>query len=139
MAIIEIEELILFSQNTKNISIIGDFNSRTSKLNNQIVDDLELFDILDVVDDTDYIVNVFNKLEEKDIPLERYSQDVGRVNKYGVKLLEIWKRCNLFNGNGRLCADQGICKTTCKDARLVDYLLLSPSLFDLITEFEIVE
>jgi hypothetical protein len=34
-------------------------------LNDYIVDDLELFDILDVVDDTDYIDNVLNKLEEK--------------------------------------------------------------------------
>jgi hypothetical protein len=47
-------------------------------LNDYIVDDLELFDILDVVDDTDYIDNVLNKLEEKNIPLERYSQDVDR-------------------------------------------------------------
>lgn len=139
-AFIEIEEeLILFSQNTKNISIIGDFNSRTSKLNDYIVDDLELLDILDVVDDKDYIDNVLNKLEEKNIPLERYSQDVGRVNKYGTKLLELCKRCNLFIGNGRLFSDKGIGRTTCKDASLVDYLLLSPSIFDIITDFEIVE
>jgi hypothetical protein len=53
-AFIEIEEaLILFFLNTKNISIIGDFNSRTSKLIDYIVDDLELFDIIDIVDDTD--------------------------------------------------------------------------------------
>ena len=58
--------------------------------------DLELLDILDVVDDTDYIDNVLNKLEEKNIPLERYSQGVGRVNKYGTKLLELCKRCNLM-------------------------------------------
>ena len=91
-AFIEIEEeLVIFSQNTKNISINVDFNSRTSKLNDYIVDDLELFDILDVVDDTDYIDNVLNKLEEKNIPLERYSQDVDRVNKYGTKLLELCK------------------------------------------------
>jgi hypothetical protein len=71
-------------------------------LNDYIVDDLELFDILDVVDDTDYIDNVLNKLEEKNIHLERYSQDVGWVNKYGTKLLELCKRCNLFIGNDRL-------------------------------------
>jgi hypothetical protein len=108
-------------------------------LNDYIVDDLELFDILDVVDDIDYIDNVLNKLEEKNIPLERYSQDVDRVNKYGTKLLELCKRCNLFIGNDRLFSDQGIGRTTCKDASLVDYLLLSPSFFDIITDFEIVE
>jgi hypothetical protein len=64
------------------------------------VDDLELFDIIDIVYDTDYIDNMLINLEEKDIPLERYSQDVGRVNKYGMKLLELCKRCNLFIGNG---------------------------------------
>ena len=68
-------------------------------------------------------------LEEKDIPLERYSQDVGRVNKYGTKLLELCKRCNLFIGNSRFYSDKGIGRTTCKDASLVDYLLLSPSHF----------
>jgi hypothetical protein len=78
-------------------------------------------------------------LEEKNIPLERYSQDVDRVNKYGTKLLELCKRCNLFIGNDQLFSDQGIGRTTCKDASLVDYLLLSPSFFDIITDFEIVE
>jgi hypothetical protein len=127
---IEIEEaLILFFLNSKNISIIGDFNSRTSKLIDYIVDDLELFDIIDIVDDTDYIDNMLINLEEKDIPLERYSQDVGRVNKYGMKLLELCKRCNIFIGNGQLYSNKGIGRTTCKDASLVNYLLLSASHF----------
>ena len=39
-------------------------------MNDYIVDDLELFDILDVVDDTDYIDNVLNKLDRVHIQID---------------------------------------------------------------------
>jgi len=40
-----------FSQNTKNIALVGDFNSRTSNLTDYILPDEELInEILDMVD-----------------------------------------------------------------------------------------
>ena len=47
---------------------------------------------------------------------------------------ELCKRCNLFIANGRIFNDQGIGKTTCKNVSLVDYLLLTPHLFDVISD-----
>ena len=41
--------------------------------------------------------------------------------------------------NGRIFNDQGIGKTTCKNVSLVDYLLLTPNLFDVISDFAIID
>jgi hypothetical protein len=40
------------------------------------------------------------KLAEIGIPLERFSEDKARVNKYGQKLVELCKRCSLYIANG---------------------------------------
>ena len=71
---------------------------------------------------TNYFVISFCK---KGIPVNRFSQDSTHVNKYGQKLIELCKRCSIYIANGRLSNDKNIGKTTCKDASLVDYLLLS--------------
>ena len=82
---------------------------------------------------------VYETLKQKGIPTERFSYDNTRVNKYGKKLIELCKRCSICIANGRLGKDKYIGKTTCKDASLVDYLLLSPNLFDYISDFEIID
>jgi len=73
--------------------------------------------------------------------LQRCNKDTGRVNKYGTKLVDFCKRCNLFIANGRLLSDKGIGRTACKDAsmHMVDYLFLSPNIIDIITDFEIID
>jgi hypothetical protein len=53
-------------------------------------------------------------LEKKNIPLQRYSCDKGRVNKYGNLLLECCKRCGLFICNGRIFTDRTIGRQTCR-------------------------
>jgi hypothetical protein len=72
----EIEnELMSFSQNTKHIALVGDFNSRTSNLNDYILPDEELInEILDIVDD-DVIESMFSHqiLQHHDVPLDRCS------------------------------------------------------------------
>ena len=111
-------------------------NARTSILPDFIVSNQELFDILDITDDLEIAENMFSylSLSEKKIPLDRANEDKGRINKYGAKLPELCKRCNLFIANGRIFNDQGIGKTTCKNVSLVDYLLLTPNLFDVISD-----
>ena len=101
-------------------------------------DDEQLLDILDIPDEN-ISFSGFDNLRHKQIPLDRISLDAGGVNRYGLKLLELCKRCNFFVANGRICSDQGIGRTTCKNVILVDYLLLLPYMFDVITEFEIID
>jgi hypothetical protein len=50
--------------------------------------------------------------------------------------VDFCRRCNLFIANGRLLSDKGIGHTTCKDASMVNYLLLS---LNIITDFEIID
>ena len=84
-------------------------NARTSILPDFIVPDQELLNILDITDDLEIAENMFSySLLEKNILLHRASEDKGRINKYGTKLLELCKRCNLFIANGRIFNDQGI-------------------------------
>ena len=71
--------------------------------------------------------------------LQRCNKDTGRVNKYGTKLVDFCKRCNLFIANGRMFSDKGVGRTTCKDASMVDYQLLSPNIINIITDFEIID
>ena len=47
------EELLLFSQITKNIAVIGDFNARTAILDDYFVIDENLNEILNIVDDVE--------------------------------------------------------------------------------------
>jgi hypothetical protein len=42
------------------------------------------------------------RMAEIGIPLERFSEDKARVNKYGQKLVELCKRCSLYIANGIL-------------------------------------
>ncbi|CAG2254109.1 unnamed protein product [Mytilus edulis] len=139
---LEIEdELIKYSTDTKNIALIGDFNARTSTVSDYIIPDENLLEILDVNDFYDNDDNIFSylHLKDKDIPLERCSKDRGRVNKYGNMLIELCKRSGIYICNGRLFADKHIGCTTCKDASLVDYLIMSPCMFDITSDFGIVD
>lgn len=134
------DELIRFSNTSKEVALIGDFNSRTSIDSDHVIPDESLLEILQVEDD---VINkdIFSYLllESKNIPLQRYSYDQGRVNKYGTLLLELCKRCGIFICNGRIFSDKFIGHTTCKDSSVVDYLIVSPHMFDYISEFRIDE
>lgn len=132
------DELITHSNFSKNVALIGDFNSRTSIGSDFVIPDENLLEILQVDDDISQ-ENIFTYLilEKKNIPLQRYSCDKGRVNKYGNLLLECCKRCGLFICNGRIFTDRTIGRNTCKDSSLVDYLIVHPSMFDFISYFKV--
>ena len=86
-----------FSQKTKHIALVGDFNSRTSNLTDYILPGEEMInEILDIVDDV--IESMFSHqiLQHHDIPLDRYSEDRARPNTYGMDLIELCKHCSLF-------------------------------------------
>ena len=68
-----------------------------------------------------------------------YSLKIDHMYKYGNTLIELCKRCSVHIANGRLDKDRFIGNITCKDASLVDYLILSPNVFDIVSEFEVVD
>ena len=120
------DEMIKFSRNTKHIFLLGDFNSRTSKMLEFVIPGENLAEILNTVDDELLLENMF-------------SYRKSRHNNYGAKLIEMCKRCAMFIANGRLFKDQNIGRMTCKESSLVDYLILAPETFKIITEFEILD
>ena len=75
---------------------------------------------------------------ESDISVgRRYSLDT-KIDSSGVKLLQICKDAGLRIINGRLGDDAGIGNFTFQSARgksLIDYVLCTPSLFNLISNF----
>jgi hypothetical protein len=90
----EIEnEMMSFSQNTKHIALVGDFNSRTSNLNDYILPDEELInEILDIVDD-DVVESMFSHqlLQHHDVPLDRCSEDRARPNTHDSAMCHFLK------------------------------------------------
>ena len=62
-------------------------------------------------------------LEQLNIPLERNNEDEGRTNPYGMKLLDLCRRCSLFIANSRLLNDKHTGRTICKNISTVDYLI----------------
>ena len=134
-------EMIKFSPNTKHIFLLGNFNSRTSKMFDFVIPDENLAEILNTVDDELLLENMFSyqKLVNLNVPLERASEDNTRHNNYGVKLIVMCKRSVMFIANGRLFKDENIGRMTCKESRIVDYLILAPEEFKIIAEFEFLD
>ena len=133
--ITEIEnDIIHFSQKTKFVALVGDFNAGTAKLLDFIIPDENLLhDILDITDDKmNENMYTYHILEQLNIPLERNNEDEGRTNPYGMKLLDLCRRCSLVIANSTLHNDKYIGRTTCKDISTVDYLIRYSLLFQYV-------
>ena len=81
----------------------------------------------------------FETLENQNVPLQRISLDIANPNEFGHKLLNFDRGNSLFIANSRCGKDRGIGAVTSKYTAVVDYLLLSPTLFSSIKEFEIAD
>ena len=68
---------------------------------------------------------------------KRNNEDEGRTNPYGMKLLDLCRRCSLFIANSRRLNDKYIGRTTCKDINTVYYLIMYPLLFEYVNEFTV--
>ncbi|CAC5398495.1 unnamed protein product [Mytilus coruscus] len=134
-------ELLSFKTESTVTALIGDFNARSSTLTDKIVpyDKLMRFLNIDEINDVHNYLYEFQKLQEKNIPVERSSEDRGRCNNYGYKMLNLCKNNSTFIANGRICDDAGIGKFTCSEISIVDYFIVSPELFPFITEFQVVD
>ena len=138
---IESEMISIVIVDKKYIALIGDFNAKTGTLNDIIQPDDSFLDLFDIDSDSDLYAYMYDYeiLLNQGIPLKRVSKCKGRTNNYGHKLLEVCKRNNLYIANSRIGSDLNIGERTCKDASVVDYLILSSNLFNLVTRFEIEE
>ena len=135
-AFAEIEqEYLSLSTKTKHICLMGDFNARTASDNDFVVLDDNVHSEINV---NEYIYNNVDILENLDIPLIRKSKDCTK-NRYGNLLLNFCKGNSLFIVNSRVGQDQGLGKFTCKNSSVVDYCIVSPELFKVLKEFEILE
>ena len=127
-------ELLRYSSNYRYISLLGDFNGRTS-------DDIDYLIIKENKhgEDLSYFVNndIF-LLDEFDISRIRYNMDKTK-NNYGNKLLEFCRNNNLFIVNGRVGVDAGIGKCTCRNISVVDYCISSAYFFKCIANFHVLE
>jgi hypothetical protein len=79
----------------------------------------------------------FETLENQNVPLQRISLDIANPNEFEHKLLNFCNGNSLFSANSRCAKDRGIGAVTSNNTAVVDYLLLSPTLFSSIKEFEI--
>ena len=138
----EIEsELFSFKDNSTLCALIGDFNARSSTLSDYVIPDDNLLNILNYDIDialTEHLYD-FRKLSLFDISLDRQSNDKGRCNTYGHKLLSLCKNNNMYIANGRIGVDKYCGKVTSKESSLVDYFIVKSDLFPLIKEFEVID
>ena len=71
------------------------------------------------------------------IPIQRYSKDKTNINNYGNKILELCKSLGIYIVNGRISEDKYIGSVTTSKNTLIDYVIVSPSLFSHISYFNV--
>jgi hypothetical protein len=119
----------------KYICLLGDFNARIGTLKDYFNTDESV---------PDRVNSVFNDLFREE-SLEKYnisrirSTKDATTNNFGYKFVEFCKCNNLSVLNGRFGKDKLIGALTCKDSSIVDYAVVSSSMFDLLLDFEILE
>ena len=127
-------ECINYFYNKNNIILGGDFNSRSSTLNDCILHDELDFDNNtnnDILEST----NIFFQYHK--IPTQRFNQDYRKVNTNGKKLIDFCQNTNFKILNGRCGSDKGIGRATCNDASVNDYVLLHVNTLIPIINFEV--
>ncbi|VDI33760.1 Hypothetical predicted protein [Mytilus galloprovincialis] len=134
-------ELIFFQEENIHTILIGDFNARCGTGRDFIFPNDDLAQILnfDGADVIDNYFHSFQKLILYDIPLDRANEDTGRCNTFGSKLLSFCKNNNMFICNGRVGSDKGVGRVTSSQTSLIDYCIVSPDLFPLLSEFEVID
>jgi hypothetical protein len=104
--------------------LIGDYNAKISDLIDFLIPNENLLEILDIADDDELLKEFYDyeSLLRCGVPLQRYTQDKSRPNKFGRRLLELCQNCSLYIANSRIYKDKGIDKCTCKGSTVGDYV-----------------
>ena len=125
----QIEQMLQDWQvSNKNIILTGDFNAKTKNEPDYL--------ILSIHDAFENLEGIF---DENVIKTDRKNEDLHDVDLFGRKLLNLCKISNLQIVNGRLGRDAGIGKCTTTNDSLIDYTIISPEIFDEISDFQILE
>ena len=96
------------------VCLLGDFNARTGTLPDVSHNDEsggQSIELCEILNSNSNVTKRSNK--------DHY------VNTGGKRLLELCNSIDLHIMNGRYGADKGTGKTTCKNASVVDYILIS--------------
>ena len=114
----------------ESVCLMGDFNARSGVLKDFIEPDESLlqYNML-----PDYITDSVLRITKGD-GCERVSDD-HRMNNHGYKLIELCRNQDLRIVNGRF-GPSSACNT-CKNASVVDYMIVSTDLFHGIKSFEV--
>ena len=130
-------EILRYCTKSSQIILMGDFNSRTGKKDDIFCADDFLSDIhgLDFLVQESYGIRA--EFLRNSVPLKRENSD--KTNTYGTQMTEFCRLSNLCILNGRIGRHTHNAKYTCKDKSVVDYFLCSPSLFDLLYDFCVLE
>ena len=115
--------------NVNKVCLVGDFNARTGTKDDVIINN-EVIDAIDIPD--------FAKIDlctrGNDLCPTRASND-HKSNNYGKDLLNLCNMCDLRIVNGRLGLSSA--RATCRDASVVDYCLVSSSVFECVKSFNV--
>ena len=134
---LEVQETVFNCfRNSNNIILFGDYNSRTSDLEDIVQIDRHLSERNGLEELYEDNLNILNHFHMTDMPLVRKTADKN-INMYGRYLLEFCKSNNIFILNGRAGADYSNPKLTCKEKSTVDYFLSSATVFKHINEFQV--
>lgn len=120
----------------KNILLCGDWNSRTSTLDDYTHVDQFMTDLFGNFASTSENSEILDCLYRNNVPIRRQNPDK-TTNAYGHKMLELCKNNNFFILNGRLENDTFNLKFTCKDRSCIDYFVSTAYVFDIIHSFSI--
>ena len=136
---LENEMINLLKSKNRFISLIGDFNAKTSALPDFVIPDESVVDLFNLDTDCDIIDFLYDyvKLPQQGISLDRVTKCSCRPNNYGHKLLDLCKKNNLYIANSRTGLDKNIGAQTCKELSVIDYLILSSNFFPFVNDLHI--
>jgi len=121
-------EIFRFCTDSKNIMLLGDFNSRCGNmLDHTQIDEFfsNLFELHNIQNEE---FDIAAALDESNIQLNRNSVD-HIINNYGRQFIELCKNNNFFIWNGRIGEECTRSKFTCKNTSVVDYFISTAQVF----------
>ena len=131
-------EILRHCTNSPHIILMGDYNSRTGERDDIFCND----EFLSEVHGLDFLEQESNEIRSyflrNSVPLKRANSDK-IVNAYGTQMIDFCRISNLCIINGRIGQYTHNTKYTCKDRSVIDYFLCTPSLFDLMSDFCVLE
>ena len=131
-------EITSMCSSYKYVFITGDFNARTSHLNDFTHFDHFVSEMFEFDEDTVNFFDKTNYLDRLNIPLQRASKDT-KINNARYWMIDICKNNNLFIINGRFGKDKGIGSATFRYKSVIDYTICTAESFDFLHEFEVIE